>query len=304
MRSHVVFKRPQVFLCLCVLGTGFAQQPAPPLPQPGPPAQTQPPAAGTKTAPAAEQQPDTSDGQASISLFDWLTPSHPYMQTGRSAATGVVANLTYPSQAAKQSPGLILSFPVGKNNTLRMSYFRTQGHGNTSPTETLNIFGGTFNPGDYLSVGYTLQNAKISLDYLSWPFPIKGNLRVKTLWEVQYTTIKTTLDAPLAPTTDSSGNAVQTTGTGSNWFIYPSLGMGLEYFISKHFRWEASGSGFAFPHRSAIWDAETLLAYRSGQFEIIFGAKGFHFKTSPKRDEFVHDTLAGGFVGVRYYPKF
>src|SRR5437868_1359003 len=112
-----------------------------------------------------------------------------------------------------------------------------------------------FNPGDQLSNSFTLQNAKISLDYLSWPFPLNNRrFRFKTLWEVQYTTIRTSVDAPFAPFEDSSGNAIQTSGTGSKWFIWPSLGAGVEIMATKHFRFEAKGSGFGIPHHAAIWD--------------------------------------------------
>jgi hypothetical protein len=63
------------------------------------------------------------------------------------------------------------------------------------------------------------------------------------------------------------------------------------------------GSGFAFPHRAALWDTEGFLAYRSGSFELDIGAKAFHFKTSPARPEYVFATIPGAYVGIRWYPK-
>jgi hypothetical protein len=126
---------------------------------------------------------------------------------------------------------------------------------------------------------------------------------VKTLWEVQYTSIKSSVSAPFAPIEDSSGNALQTSGSGSNWYIWPSLGMGVEMMASKHFRFELKGSGFALPHRATIWDTDGFLAYKSGQFEIDVGGKAFHFKTSPRRQEYLRATMPGAYIGIRWYPK-
>jgi len=111
------------------------------------------------------------------------------------------------------------------------------------------------------------------------------------------------VNAPFAPIQDSAGNFIQTSGTGTKWFIWPSLGMGVEIMASKHFRFEARGSGFAIPHRSTIWDADAFFAYKTGQFEIDFGGKAFHFKTSPKGEEYLRATMPGAYVGIRWYPK-
>ncbi len=197
-------------------------------------------------------------------------------------------------------------FRLGKHNTVRVSYFRTQGEGNTIATQPLIIYGTSFLNGDYLSTSYTLQNAKLSLDYLSLPFPLKGSkLRLKTLWEVQATWIRNTIDAPLRyGETDASGNLITTTGVGTNWFIYPTFGLGIDYLASKNFRFEASSraSGFILPHLSTIWDTEATLNYRFGALEILAGEKDFHFKTAPKHVEFIQETLTGLFVGLRWYP--
>jgi hypothetical protein len=281
-----------LFLCLCPLILEAQQPTQPPTPPPA----------------AAEEQYDTSDGQISLRLLYWYNPTNPVMKTGKGSAANVDSDVSFKG-TSKPTPGVELSFPAGRNNSIRLSYFRTQGRGNTTaetPPSTQGnlVWGASFNPGDLLSTSYTVQNAKISLDYLSWPFPLNNaRFRVKTLWEVQYTTIKSSVDAPFAATTDSSGNAIQTSGSGSRWFLFPSLGMGIEAMLSKHLRFEMKGSGFALPHRANIWDTEAFFAYRTGSFEIDFGGKAFHFRTSPNRPEYLYATMPGAYVGIRWFPK-
>jgi hypothetical protein len=120
---------------------------------------------------------------------------------------------------------------------------------------------------------------------------------------VQYVNIRSGIAAPYSPTEDSSGNAIQTSGNGSNWFISPSLGMGVEIMASKHVRFEAKGSGFVIPHHFTVWDAEAFLAYKSGQFEIDIGGRAYHFKTSVQRPEYLIATIPGVYVGIRWFPK-
>jgi len=185
-----------------------------------------------------------------------------------------------------------------------MSYFRSQANGNKIIDNDINLFGVDYLKGQSVSSSYTLQNGKMSVDYTSWPFPIKNaRFRVKTFWEVQYTTIRAVTDAPLEPSEDEDGNFVNHTGGKTHWFLYPSFGMGIEYFLSKTLRFEMKGSGFYMPGRSNIWDADALLAYRRPTWEIGLGARAFHFKTSPKSEEFYKITLPGVYLGLRWYPK-
>jgi hypothetical protein len=292
-----------ILLCLLSLSGGlqvYAQQPAA-APQP---VQQQPQQQPAPAAAADEvERPLSSDGVPSVALFYWLTPSRPAMRTGKAAIENSSANLTFPREQI-YAPGAMVSLPAGGLHTLRVSYFRTRGQGNTNAGENLAIFGVGYAANDYLSIGYTLENAKLSLDYLSWPFPVRGSqrFRVKTLWEVQYTSISTRLDAPLKPIQDENGDPIFNDGQGKSWFIYPTLGMGVQHLVTKGFRWEAKGSGFGLPGRAAIWDADAHLAYRHGKFEVMVGAKAFHFKTSPKQELYLRNTLSGGYVGLRWYP--
>ena len=303
-------------LCVCVLvsvlcvqrsaaqqtptQTPTVKQPTEPITQPS----SQQPATPPPPPPSPVDQYFTGDG-FSATVFYWNSMGHPSMGTGHENTNGEPSNLSSLGDA-KRSPSIILSFPAGKHNSIRVSYFRTLGDGNIVSAQPQVIYGTSFLANDYLSNSYSLQNAKISLDYLSLPFPLKGSkLRLKTLWEVQATWIHTTVDAPLRfGDTDAAGNLITTTATGTNWFIYPTFGLGIDYLASKNFRFEARASGFLLPHLSTIWDVEATVNYRFGALELMAGEKAFHFKTAPKHVEFIEGTLSGVFVGLRWYPGF
>lgn len=306
-------------LCACLLIFGFSgsqsraqgQPPqAPAASQTTTPPATQNPAPAPAPPPPAPQPPApplnfyTGDG-TSLTLFYWGPTGHPTLKTGTADTNPEPSNLDLAGKS-RPAQGAALSIPIGKSgHNIRISYFRVLGDGDTTATQAITVFGANFNPGDYLATHFNVQNAKVSLDYLSWPYPLKNSrFRLKTLWECQITWINSSIDAPLlAGETDAAGNAVQTTGYGTHWFVYPTLGLGIDYLVSKNFRFEARASGFAFPHRSTIWDTEATLNYRFGHFELQAGGKGFHFKTSPQQQEYLSATLSGVFVGVRWYRK-
>ncbi len=247
---------------------------------------------------------EATDGSASLSLFYWLNTFSPTMRTGRATTDGTSADLDFPGKS-NQTPGITVSIPAGKGNILRFTYFRTQGHGDVNAPRDLLLFGTSFTTGDFLNTSYKLQNVKVSWNYLSWPFPAReSTFRLKTLWEVQYTTIRTTIDAPLVEGTvdTTTGLVSYPTVVHSYSLIYPSLGLGVEKFFGNGVRWEAQGSGFALPHLPSLWDAETFLAFRHGRVEVRLGAKGFHFKTSQRLEQYVSGTPLGAYVGVTFYP--
>jgi hypothetical protein len=250
-------------------------------------------------------RPYTSDGAPSVSLFYWMSPTRPIMRTGAEAAEGAATNLNFPRHQGF-SPGAVLSLPGGGEHTVRISYFRNRGAGNTFAGSTFNIYDMTYNAGEYLSTAYTLQNAKVSLDYLSWPFPVRegGRLRVKTFWELQMVSVRFAFDAPFRPREDADGVPLFTDSSGSNWFLLPTLGVGIETFLSRNVRIEAKGSGFGLPDRHRIADGEAFIAFRGGQYEFLVGAKAFHFRTSPKQELFLQGTMSGAFAGMRWYPKW
>lgn len=230
---------------------------------------------------------------------------HPHLNAGHSNADTYPTNFTYPGKDYTQTPGVVLSVPAGQYNSLHLSYFRTQGRGSETLTQNSTLFTADFAPGDFLNTSYTLQMVKVSWDYLTWHWPPEEHrLLIKTLWEVQYATIKSSLNAPYKATTDSQGNAVTTSGMGSHQAVEPTFGLGVEYFLSKHLRFEGKASGFGIPHRALIWDAEGFLAYRMGLLELDLGAKAFDFKTSPKGVDYFKAMPYGAYVGLVFYPSF
>ena len=80
------------------------------------------------------------------------------------------------------------------------------------------------------------------------------------------------------------------------------FGLGTYYYPSRHFRFEANGSGFGFPHRYTIWDADTSLNMRVvGHLEFRIGARAFAFKTSTRAEYYMKGTFASAFFGLRWY---
>ncbi len=304
----MIRKLPTTLLSLCLFlpfqaALTFAQQTSTGTAQQQQPA----PAPSQKPAPAAQPETplNTSDAQLSLQLFYWMPMNSPDLRGGAANVGPYPGDLSYPG-TPKRAPGAVLSIPAGRNNTLRVSYFRIQGEGNTTAPANLTLFNTDYSPGDYLVTSYTLQNVKVSYDFLSYPYPANpARFRLKTLWEVQYTTIQNSIDAPLKPVlTDASGNPISNTATGTRWMIYPSLGLAIEKALTAHFRVEAKASGFAFPHRATIYDAEASAVFRTGRYEVAVGAKAFHFKTSTQNSQYVLATFPGAFVAIRYYPKW
>ena len=284
--SWKIFSIAVLFLCPALPAHAQdAQQPQPSAPQAEP------------AKPAAAQPGDqvNTGGGFSIQPYYWLTRGNPVLRAGAAYTGTVSGNLNFPGNV-KHTPGVILSFPAGKGSTLRASFFRTQGSGSTTAAQDLNLFGTPFSKGDLLSTAYTIYNVKASWDYLTYPF--RPNLRLKTLWEVQYSDISSRIDALNDPNA-SAGGAI--TAKGSRKVIWPTFGLGLENTVSRHFRWEVKGSAFGVPHHALIWDTEATLAFRFGPFEILGGEKAYHVKTSPQNAEFLSTTLWGGYAGVRWY---
>ena len=299
------------FLPLCILlpfsALFVSAQEAQQSPPPAAPPQQPAPGASSKPAPAAhpETPTNTSDNQLSLQIFYWLSTNQPDLRGGAANVGPYPGDLDYPGKP-KGTPGAVISVPAGRNNTVRVSYFHVQGNGNTTANRNLTLFNVDYAPGDYLVSSYTLQNVKVSFDYLSFPYPADPNrFRLKTLWEVQYINIKNSIDAPFKTvTTDASGNPISNTATGSRSIIYPTLGLAIEKAISSHVRFEGRASGFAFPHHAVIWDTEASAVYRAGRFEVSAGVKAYHFKTSPRNSQYLVATLPGAFIAVRYYPKW
>ena len=238
-------------------------------------------------------------GGVSIQPWYWLTSSQPTLRPGAQSTAVGPASLHFPGKA-RGATGFTFSVPAGKQNTLRLSYFRAHGSGQSVATSDLSLFSVGYTAGDVLATDYKVQNVKLSWDYLSYTF--KNKVRFKTLWEAQLASVETTVDAPLKPVTvDSNGLTSSYLATGSKWVLYPTFGVAFEQAPSKRFRWEAKGSGFGVPHRAVIWDIEAAAVVRLGPMEMVAGEKAFSLKTSPRADAYYRQTLNGPFVGIRWY---
>jgi len=238
----------------------------------------------------------------SIQPLYWLTTIRPYLRGG--AAAPDYENLDYPGKG-QSAPGVLVSFPISRTTNLVFSGFITKGASDSIAPQDLDLFGTDYSAGDYLVATYKITNLKLSLEDLFFPFPRKEGQkwRIKSLWEVQYTRISTSVDAPLAPTTSSSGAPVDNLVTGSRSVVYPSFGLAGEYHLTKHLELDGYASGFAIPHHDTIGDTEGSIGYRIGAVELIAGGKYYHFKTSPQNAEYFKTTLWGPFASIRWYPQ-
>jgi hypothetical protein len=256
---------------------------------PKPTVQLPPPVA--PQTPTPPQERDTGGDGFSIMAEYWLTHAQPVMRGGGGDTTFLPGNLFFTGNKKYAYAGVI-TIPTGKENSIEFTYWRKQGYGTSYIGTTDNFFGNNFAAGDSVLTRYTLEGMKLSWNYLTWPYPSNSaKFRVKTLWEVQYVNIGTTFDAPADP------DAVPTSGTKD--IILPTFGVGLEYHPAKHLRLELKASGFGIIHHSDIWDTQAAVVLRYGKFEIFLSEKAYHFKTSPKGDQYFTETMIGPLGGVR-----
>ena len=300
-------------------------------PQQTPPAGQTPPTGQTPVPPAAEDQPTPHSlmptppppppkvpdvrrpGESGfwIGVQAWFPKQQPYINGGAQwiPVTNSTTRFTLqgkPKDAASVEAGMA----VGLHNTLKFSFtdFRAAGDF-TTPVE-LTVFSQTYSGGTYVSTNYHVQNAKLSFEYLTWPFPVGSRkIRLKTLWQAQFTQVATVFDSPLNYfdsngniSLDSSGQPVNLSAAATKRIVSPEFGLGLSYYPSRHVRIEVEGSGFGLPHHYTIWDGDVALSYRvMNHFEIRAGARGFGFKTSTNSDYYISGRYVSGFVGVRWY---
>jgi hypothetical protein len=318
------FRFGVVALPLIILGlaSDLAKAQTPPPAEPAQtPAPQEPPAPNPTAAPATPgQQPASAaapltvaptqapppkepfileDGGLYIEPIYWINTAQPRIRGGNLAT----APGDFPYQGrAKASIGAELGFPAGRSNTLRVSYFRVQGNSEHTLAQTSTIFSEAYTAGDFINATYKIQAVKVSWDYLSytWRKPTT-TIHLKTLYEVQYVTTKIETAAPFKlVTTDASGNVDDNTASGNKAVILPTFGMAIGSQLGKHFRWDVRGSGFGLPKRTAIGDVQASIGIRFGRVELVAGERLYYFKTSPKTDMYVTDTLQGVWGGLRF----
>jgi hypothetical protein len=288
---------------------GAAGAPASPQPPaPTPQSQTQgqsTPAAQTQLPPAVKsKEPDYPDPRTfTFGVFGWATLPNPQPNIIGGVAATSYGTLDKIGQQHLATYGFEVSYPITRTGELHFEGFQAKGDGTqNSPTNTT-LFSTGYTTGEYLSIQYQITGAKLYLDDLLYPFKFPvSKLRFKSLWEVQYVAIQATVDAPLAATADSSGNPISNTTSGTRSVIIPTFGGAVEYAISPHVLLRGAATGFGIPHHAELWDAEGTIAYRySKTWEFRAGYKVMHVKTSPQKDEYITDTVSGGFFGVRYH---
>jgi len=109
------------------------------------------------------------------------------------------------------------------------------------------------------------------------------------------------VDATGAPLFDSNGQPLNYAGQGTRWFLSPTFGLGAHYYITKNFRFEVNGDGFAVPRHWTIWEADSTLNYRVGHIEVRAGLKAFHYKTSTAAEFYSRNTMISPIVSLRWY---
>jgi len=206
--------------------------------------------------------------------------------------------------------GFDVHVALGLHDVIRASYFSSRASGNVYSPSELGLISQVYLQGDYLATDYHLENVKIGFDYLAWPYPVKNSrFRLKTLWEMQFVSVRVGFDAPLLPIVDSLGNSLQdANGNPLSYavehtykFYIPQVGIGMQYWVTRAFRLEAGGAGFSIPHHQNSYDFEGSMNFRAGHYELNLGYRGFHFRTSAQQDFWVRGTAVGPFVGVHWY---
>ncbi|MEP7355572.1 MAG: hypothetical protein ABI824_20265 [Acidobacteriota bacterium] len=283
----------QVCLAVCSFAQAPTQTPQTPAPQQPAGQSTTPQTAGR--APVQPVAPrEAIDDMLSISLYYWKPKlATPGYYGGRLSTDPTEQRLDFPD-SPNHATGFVATLPTGGANHLELGMFSVGDSGTFRPTTPLLISGGTFPVGELLAMQYSIKNYRITWNYLTFPVPAFGaKLRIKTLWEFQYNSIRPTIFFPES-----------TIGAGplANRYSvkWPGAGLGFEYVLSKRFRAEGRFTGMGFPHRSSYWDTDVSAVARFGSVEVYGGLKMYHFSTSPQKDVYFKSTFGGPLVGIRY----
>jgi hypothetical protein len=291
-------------------------QQANPSGQTTPPTTPQTPSQGpqVQAAPELPKYPDVRlPGEYGfwIGINGWEPRTQPFYDKGHGSTFTEATALTLQGHP-RAAEGVEAGVALGLHNALRFDYFRTRASGNVTPNVDTVVPGQLYPAGTLVTTDYVLSSFKLSFEYLTWPYPVESRrFRLMTLWQFQYMAMKTGFDAPQLPVVDTSGNPIigadgnpiSYAASSTKNIITPMFGIGLHEYATKHFRIELNGSGFAVPHHWTIWEADATANIRIDHFEIGFGAKAFHFKTSPQADFFSRNTMAAPFVSVKWFSQ-
>lgn len=305
MRERVKSPVRSVILPLCLLISLatpllLAQTPPPTAPTtPAPPSTSVTQVPNSATAPPPPRPPDEYKNLSDISveLYYWKQSSSPQMRPGVANVDGDNSTLYSGINFAGSShpaEGILVTTPAGRANLLEFEYFQTKQQGNEIAPLALILFGQPYSAGDVLASATTIQHARVTWSYLTYPDPPGAHrFRFRTLYGVEYTAMTARFDAPA----DYNAAPVQATRS----IILPTLGVGGEYYISKRLRFDAKAEGFAWPHKFVQYDADAKLTLRIfKQLDVVAGVKDFHFKTNPQKDYYLKGTMFGPFGALRW----
>lgn len=243
-------------------------------------------------------------GEAGISIgvIGWRPFGDQYLDKGHESAFTAPSFLRL-ANSSHGAFGAEVGVAAGLHNTIKASYFYSKTNGSVTPSNDIVVFGQGYTAGSRLTTNAKLSNYKLSYEYLTWPYPVeRRHFRLKTLWQMQYITMRTIYDDPLKSSTPDVNGAITSYAVlGSKSFFTPAFGIGIHEYATRNFHFEADVSGFAWPHRFQLLDSEVTIGYRVGKIEVRGGLKAFHFRTSPKADYFYRGTISGAFVGVRWH---
>src|SRR3954447_22911853 len=159
-----MFKVLPAALCfaLATVAPSFGQSSTPP---DSPQSQTSSTPRIVDTPAPPEEPAILEDGGFSIQPNYWLNRAQPKLHGG--AAATAPGDFNYTGDASASVGGEI-GIPAGRSNTLRFSYFRVQGLTDATFGNDTTLYSEPYSAGDFLNANYTIQEAKISWDYLSY----------------------------------------------------------------------------------------------------------------------------------------
>ena len=242
------------------------------------------------------------EGRFSVGIIGWMPMGHPYIDQGQNniyygyPQFSNIAHLTFQGTPQPQI-GVDVTVPAGKHHDVRVTYMHSSAAGNVVAPYDLYLWNGNYSKGDYLSTDYRFRDLKISYDFMTWPWPI-GNrkIRLKTLYQFQYISMASSFDAPLKSTVNGPNTA-----SGKESIYLPTLGLGVDYYVTPNFRLEANGTGFYIPGHSYIIDSDATASYRISRVEVRAGMMFLRFRTSVQNDYVMRAMPVGLLVGLRFF---
>ena len=240
------------------------------------------PTPGTLAPPRFKLNPTNNGMELSIEPIYWLTRGKILLRTGDDNTTGAPSDLDYPGKLDHALAATAI-VPINNNSSVRFTYFQTTLTGGSFAPNSLTLFGTAVGGGvrsHRQSGSEASRNYKLSYDYVTYYWNHKGgDVRFKTLYEIQYTSINTSVD-DFQLLTNGTFNVNPVNGSTS--IILPTFGVGLDGTLSRHFRWEARGSPVSdCRHRAEIADGEADVGVRFGRVELIAGARAYYFPYQP-----------------------